>query len=76
MVSSGIRLGAWDFLRWKHVEPTSSKDGEIIAAKLSVYAGDTEEYYAFITAEAYNMLKEWIDFRIWRKNNRKLLGYA
>jgi hypothetical protein len=64
MVSSGIRLGAWDFLKWKHVEPISSKDGEIIAAKLSVYAGDAEEYYAFITAEAYNMLKEWIDFRI------------
>jgi hypothetical protein len=64
MVSSGIRLGAWDFLQWKHVEPISSNDGQVIAAKLSVYAGDAEEYYSFITAEAYNALKEWIDFRI------------
>jgi hypothetical protein len=64
MVSSGIRLGAWDLLRWKHVEPISSKDGIIIAAKLCVYAGDIEEYYTFITAEAHDALKEWINFRV------------
>jgi integrase len=55
MVSSGIRIGAWDFLQWKHVEPIIEKTGEITAAKLLVYA--------FITAEAYNSLKEWMDFR-------------
>ena len=34
MVSSGIRLGAWDYLQWKHVIPlTNKKEGnEIIAA--------------------------------------------
>jgi hypothetical protein len=64
MVSSGIRVGAWDLLRWKHIEPiTKENDGEIIAAKLRVYAGDVEEYYAFITTEAYYSLKEWMDFR-------------
>lgn len=63
MVSSGIRLGAWDLLQWKHAEPITEKDGEIAAAKLLVYAGDIEEYYAFITAEAYHSLKEWMDFR-------------
>ncbi len=63
MVSSGIRIGAWDLLQWKHVEPISEKTGEITAAKLLVYAGDIEEYYAFITAEAYHSLKEWMDFR-------------
>jgi hypothetical protein len=31
---------------------------------LRVYAGDTEEYYSFITTESYNALKEWIEFRI------------
>jgi len=63
MVSSGIRLGAWDLLQWRHVEPITEKKGEISAAKLLVYVGDVEEYYAFITAEAYNSLKEWMDFR-------------
>jgi hypothetical protein len=64
MASSGIRIGAWEFLQWKHVEPKSiNENGEIIAAKLLVYAGDIEEYYTFVTLEAYNALKEWMDFR-------------
>jgi hypothetical protein len=63
MVSSGIRLGAWDLLQWKHVEPILKEGKEIIAAKLRVYAGDIEEYHSFMTAEAYNVLKEWMDFR-------------
>jgi integrase len=63
MVSSGIRLGAWDYLRWKHVTPITNGLGEVIAAKLIIYPGDREEYYAFITPEAYNALKEWMDFR-------------
>jgi hypothetical protein len=63
MVSSGIRIGAWDYLHWKHVIPMSNTSDEIIAAKLIVYAGDREEYYTFITPEAYSSLKEWIDFR-------------
>ncbi|HET7147620.1 MAG TPA: hypothetical protein VFI73_03890 [Candidatus Nitrosopolaris sp.] len=63
MVSSGIRLGAWDYLKWKHVIPFTDEKGEIICAKLIVYAGDIEEYYSFMTAEAYSCLKEWMDFR-------------
>jgi hypothetical protein len=62
MVSSGIRIGAWDYLRWKHIVPIIENDN-IIAAKIIVYAGDSEEYYSFITAEAYTSLKEWMDFR-------------
>jgi hypothetical protein len=64
MVSSGIRIGAWDYLQWKHISPISNNTtGEIIAAKILVYPGDREEYYTFITPEAYNELKEWMDFR-------------
>jgi hypothetical protein len=63
MASSGIRLGAWDYLRWKHITPLTSETGEIIAAKILVYAGDAEEYFGFITPEAYNSLKEWLEFR-------------
>jgi hypothetical protein len=37
MASSGIRIGAWDYLQWKHVKPISNDEGAIIAAKLMVY---------------------------------------
>ncbi|HEX2406690.1 MAG TPA: hypothetical protein VHJ38_05715 [Nitrososphaeraceae archaeon] len=64
MLSSGIRVGAWDELKWKHVTPIKDEKGEnIIAAKLLVYPGDEEEYYTFVTPEAWNYLKEWMDFR-------------
>lgn len=64
MVSSGIRIGAWDYLKWKHVIPVFSENGEeILAAKLVVYAGDHEQYLTFITPEEFGSLKEWMDFR-------------
>jgi hypothetical protein len=59
MVSSGIRIGAWDYLQ----SPITNDNGEIVAARLLVYAGDPEEYYSFITHEAYNSLEDWMDFR-------------
>jgi hypothetical protein len=40
MCSSGIRVGAWNYLRWTHVTAiTDEKTGKIVAAKLLVYAG-------------------------------------
>jgi hypothetical protein len=63
MCSSGIRLGAWENLDWKHVEPITNDKGEVIAAKLTVYADDPEEYYTFMTLEAFNALKSYMDFR-------------
>jgi integrase len=63
MSSGGFRLGAWDYLRWKHVTQITDNKGEVIAAKVLIYPGDQEEYYTFITPEAYNALKEWMDFR-------------
>jgi hypothetical protein len=63
MCSSGIRLGAWDYLKWKHIIPILGLNNEIIAAKIIVYAGEEEEYFSFISLEAYSYLKEWIDYR-------------
>jgi integrase len=63
MVSSGIRIGAWDYLQWKDVVPILDDKGQSIATKLLVYAGDPEEYYTFVTKEAYDSLKDWMDFR-------------
>jgi hypothetical protein len=62
MASSGIRLGAWDYLQFKHIKPIE-KGGKIIAAKIIVYAGEDDEYFSFITPEAYYELQKWIDFR-------------
>lgn len=63
LASSGIRLGAWDFLKWKHIIPLYGNDGAVIAAKIIVYPGEDEQYYSFITSEAYLALKEWMEFR-------------
>jgi hypothetical protein len=62
MASSGIRLGAWDYLRWGHITPIK-QNGKIVAAKVIVYPGDTEEYFSFITPEAYFELEKWMNFR-------------
>ncbi len=62
MISSGIRIGAWDYLKWKHIIPFE-KDGKIVAAKIIVYAGEPEQYFSFISPEAYNSLKKWMDYR-------------
>lgn len=64
MASSGIRVGAWDDLQWKHVSPISNDKGDIIAARLTIYPGDIEEYYTFVTPEACLALEEWKKFRI------------
>ena len=63
MISSGIRIGAWDDLRWKNVKPIEDENGRVLAAKLTVYVGDPEEYYSFISPEAYHAFKDWMDFR-------------
>jgi hypothetical protein len=51
MVSSGIRIAAWDFLKWKHIIPIENENGVQMAAKVIVYEGDPEQYYSFITSE-------------------------
>ena len=45
MVSSGIRVGAWNYLRWKDVDHMTNWLREVISAKLITYPGDHEEYY-------------------------------
>jgi hypothetical protein len=64
MMSSGIRIGAWEALDWARVEPTEpiTKDGVIVAARLKVYPGDREQYSTF-SAEAYRAVQEYMGFR-------------
>jgi len=63
MCSSGVRLGAWDYLKWKHIITIRNDNNEVIAAKIIVYAEEEEEYISFISLEAYYNLKEWMDYR-------------
>jgi len=63
MISSGIRLGAWDYLKWKHIIPLSNDEEKVLAAKIIVYSGEDDEYYSFLTPEAYNSLLDWIKIR-------------
>jgi integrase len=62
MVSSGIRVGAWDYLQWRHITPIE-RNGQVVAAKITVYAGSEEEYFSFITPEAYHELHKWMIYR-------------
>jgi hypothetical protein len=63
MTSSGIRLGAWDYLRWGNIRPIEKEDNGIVAAKMIVYAGEDEEYFTFISKEAFLELNAWMQFR-------------
>jgi hypothetical protein len=71
-ISSGIRDGAWDYLRWRDVIPLDNEGNalpkdflpsNIAAAKLIVYRGEPEQYTTFITPEAYKAVWEYIEFR-------------
>lgn len=62
MASSGIRLGAWNYLKWKHIS-SIKREGNIVAAKVIVYQGDPEQYFSFITPEAFYELEKWISYR-------------
>jgi integrase len=71
MCSSGIRLGAWDSLKWKHVVPIE-RNGKVVAAKLIVYPGDPEQYFTFISPEAFFELEKWMNYR--RESGEEITG--
>ena len=73
--SSGIRLGAFDFL-WGDIKPvylydgkflfesydvteSVEKEGRIVCAIIKVYGDAKESYFAFITPEAYDSVLEY-----------------
>jgi integrase len=62
MVSSGIRVGAWDYLRWKDIFPII-KGNKVVATKVKIYSEDEEEYFSFITPEAFHALDDWMNYR-------------
>jgi hypothetical protein len=62
MVSSGMRLGGWDYLKWKDVSPII-RDDKVIAAKIRIYSDEEDEYFSFVTPEAFQSLDNWMKYR-------------
>jgi hypothetical protein len=70
MCSGGLRLGAWDCLKWKNIIPIK-RNGQIVAALVEVYAGTESQYPTLITKECYHSLDSWINFR--KESGEKIL---
>jgi hypothetical protein len=62
MVSSDIRVGAWDYLHWGNIQPIE-QEGKIVATRMIVYAGEDDSYITYITPSAYRELAEWMKYR-------------
>ncbi|WP_172602242.1 hypothetical protein [Candidatus Nitrosocosmicus franklandus] len=63
MISSGIRVSSWNYIKWSDFTPIYEND-RLIAAKLKVFNTKTKNYYfSYVTPEAYQSVKEWMDFR-------------
>ena len=56
--SGGLRVGAFDYLTWGDVKPIT-RNNQVVAANLTIYRGEPEEYITFITPEAYDCLLEY-----------------
>lgn len=62
MASTGIRVGAWDYLKYGHITPIERGE-KLVAAKVLVYAGTPDSYVAFMTLEAYREVEACLNFR-------------
>ena len=63
MISSGIRVSSWSYLTWGDFTPIYNND-KLVAAKLKVFNTKTKNYYySYVTPEAYQSVKEWMNFR-------------
>ena len=62
LLSSGMRVGAFDDLKWRDVEDYTIEGQDI--AKLTIYRGDPEQYTTFITPEAHHILQDYRKRRI------------
>jgi len=61
MASGGMRIGALSNLTFRDLEPMLDK-GQLLACKVVIYRGTPDEYYTFITLEAYRTIKEYLAY--------------
>ncbi len=62
MLSSGCRVGSFDYLNWGHIEPIE-KSKVLVAAKIRIYSGTSDKYFSFISPETFNAIQSDIEFR-------------
>ena len=63
MISSGMRVGSWAYLKWGHIRPIE-ENKVIKAAKITIFNTKTKRFYnSLLTPEAYEAVKEWMEFR-------------
>ena len=63
MMSSGIRVGSWSYLKWGDIVPII-ENGSIVAAKIKAFnTKSNKNYFFYITLEAYDAVRDWMDFR-------------
>ncbi len=63
MLSSGIRVGSWDFMQWGNFEKVERND-KLVAAKLRAYNTKSKRWYnTFVTPEAYAAVAEYMQYR-------------
>ena len=69
MLSGGVRIGAFADPRsdgserpmmLKDFEPMNDEKGRLQAVRLTVYPGETQEYFTFITPEAWGTLRDYL----------------
>ena len=61
LVSSGARIGSIDYLRWKDLQEIELEGRKI--ARVTIYAGEPEEYYSFVSPEAWEYLLRYRERR-------------
>jgi len=62
MASGGFRVGAWDYLSVRDVEPVE-RDGRVAAARVTVYRGEPEQYFTYVTPEAWAVCRQYLEYR-------------
>ena len=63
MASSGIRVGAFEFLDVGHVKPMMV-DGKVACGQVTVYAGEgDDEYQTLVSKEAYLKCQDYLETR-------------
>lgn len=71
MISGGFRVGGWTNLKIGDIQDVI-RDGRIVAAKVTIYRGTKDEYFTFISPEAW---ERYQDYLILRSNaGEKLTG--